>query len=194
MKIMLLDNSSLTPVMGDYRIDSKTGSFAKELHNLDNEVTIYGQKVNEKNTTHTFKLLENDIKVVGLKRKKNKLINYVLLYLRIIPEIIKNDFVYIFYPTSYKYVAMVCWLLRKKYGLYIRGEQGLKDKYSYWVYNKAHAVFTVTDGFTNFIKNITDKDNVFTIRPMIPYTDKDVIINKDYNYEPPLKILFLVLL
>ena len=122
MKILLLDNSSFTPVGNDYCIEPKTGVFAKELLELNNQVTLYGQKVATKDKFHSFRLLENDLKVVGLKRKQNKIFNYIGLYLRIIPEIIKNDFVYIFYPSSYKYVAFLCWLFFKPYGLYVRGD------------------------------------------------------------------------
>lgn len=191
MKILLLDNSSLTPVGDDYCIEPKTGAFAHELYSLGNEVTMYGQKVTENNTIHSYKLFENGLKVAGLKRKRNKLWNYLLLYIRIIPEIIKADFVYIFYPTSYKYVAIMSWLMRTKYGIYIRGEQGIKSRVSHFIYNKAHAVFTVTNQFTSYVNNITSKEHAYTIRPMIPYTEKDVISDREYKEVEKYKILYL---
>src|SRR5690554_912213 len=191
MKILLLDNSSLTPVDGDFCIEPKTGYFAKELLGLENVVTLYGQKVKTQDQVHSFKLIENGLGVVGLDRRRNKLLNYLFLYLRVIPEVLKNDFVYIFYPSSFKYVAVICWILRKKYGLYIRGQQGVNDKLSHFIYNKAKTIFTVTDGFTNLVKNITEKENVFTIRPMIPFTVNDIIVDRNYNSEPPFKILYL---
>lgn len=191
MKILLLDNSSLTPIGDDYCIEPKTGAFAHELHSLGNEVTMYGQKVTDSNTIHSYKLLENGLKVAGLKRKSNKLWNYLLLYIRIIPEILKADFVYIFYPTSYKYVAIMSWLMRTKYGIYIRGEQGIKSKLSHFIYNKAHAVFTVTNQFTSYVNNITSKEHAYTIRPMIPYTEKDVISDRQYKVTEQFRILYL---
>jgi glycosyltransferase involved in cell wall biosynthesis len=191
MKILLLDNSSLTPVGDDYCIEPKTGAFAQELYSLGNEVTMYGQKVTESNTIHSYKLFENGLKVTGLKRKRNKLWNYLLLYIRIIPEIIKADFVYIFYPTSYRYVAIMSWLMRTKYGIYIRGEQGIMSKLSHFIYNKAHAVFTVTNQFTSYVNNITSKEHAYTIRPMIPYTEKDVISDREYKVAEQFKILYL---
>ncbi len=191
MKILLLDNSSLTPVNGDYCIDPKTGIFAKELKDLDNMVTLYGQKVISENTTHTYRLVENGLKVVGLNRKSNKLLNYLLLYIRIIPEIFKNDFVYIFYPSSYKFVALLCWLFQKNFGIYIRGQHDLNSKSSHMIYNKSTAVFTVTNEFTNFVNNVTGKENAFTIRPMIPFTEKDVCSDRSYNINGSFRILFL---
>jgi|SRR5690606_26658428 len=191
MKLLLLDNSSLTPINGDYCIDPKTGAFVKELQGLGNEVTIYGQKVEAKDTTHTYRLLENGLKVVGLKRKKNKLLNYILLYLRIIPEIVKTDFVYVFYPTAYKYVAVLCWLFNKKYGLYIRGEKDLNNKVTEWICKKAFVIFTVSEYFTRIVCDTAGKNNVFTIRPMIPFTEKDVMKNRSYKGEGTLKALYL---
>ncbi len=191
MKLLLLNNASLTSVNGDFCVDPKTGTFAKELQNLGNEVTFYGQKVIAEDTTNTFKLLENGMKVIGLKPKKNKLLNYILLYIRIIPEIIKHEFVYIFYPSSYKYVAILCWLQKKKYGVYIRGEQGLNDQISHRIYKKAQVTFTVTDIFTNLVNNITRKESAYTIRPMMPFTEKDVVRGRVYRREGLFKILYL---
>src|SRR5690606_19028765 len=98
-------------------------------------------KVSAEDTVHTFNVVENNLRVVGLKRKKNKLINYLVLYLRVIPEILKSDFVYIFYPSAFKFIPFFCWLFRKKFGLYVRGMNGIDDKVSVWNYKKAFTIF-----------------------------------------------------
>lgn len=144
-----------------------------------------------KDTIHSFKLKENGLKVCGLKRRKNKLLNYILLYFRVIPEIIESDFIYIFYPTSFKYVPFICRFFRKKYGLYVRGEEGLDDNISHWLYKNAYVIFTVSDCFTNSIRQITGKNIVHTIRPMIPLTEKDVVYDRVYKFSNCLSILFL---
>jgi len=191
MKILFLDNSSLTPMEGDFCIDNKTGIFAKELHSLGNEVTVYGQKVVTVDTTHSYKLKENDIKVVGLNRRKNKLLNYFLLYVRIIPEIIKNDFIYIFYPTAYKFVPFLCWCFRRRYGLYIRGMQGIDDRVSHWNYKNAYTIFTVSDYFSSHVNQVINQKLAHTIRPMIPFTDKDIVTDRVYKVKQKFTILFL---
>ena len=178
MKILILDNSALTPVGNDYCIEPKTGEFALELKNLGHEITAFGQKVKSENTTHTFALKANGIKVKGLPRRKFKIITYILLYLRIIPELIKNDFIYVFYPTSYKWVPVLAIILGKKYGLYIRGEEDLDDKVSYFNYKNSVVMLTVSDFFTKKVKRITGKDNVYTIKPMISFTEKDIVKRK----------------
>jgi len=191
MKILLLDNSSLTPIDDDYYIDSKTGSFAKELHDLGNKIRVYGQSVLAEDTSHTYPLRSNGIAVTGMNRRNNKLINYLLLYLKVIPEIRKVDFVYIFYPSAFRYVAMICWLLRKPYGLYIRGEQGINSKTSQWIYRKAQAILTVTDFFTKKINRMLSEDKAQSIRPMISYTEKDIVEDRLYRQPQKFNLLYL---
>lgn len=191
MKILLLDNSSLTPVNGSYCCETKTGQFATELKNLGNKLEMYGQIIESENTVHVFKLDDNGIDVVGARRRKNKIINYLILYFLIIPRIIKADFVYIFYPSAFKYVAVLCWLLRTPYGIYIRGEQGVQSKSSRWIYKKALIIFTVTDYFTQMVNKITRKNTAHSIRPMISLTEKDLVTDRDYKAKKHYTILFL---
>lgn len=191
MKILLLDNSSLTPINGDYYIDSKTGSFAKELQEHGNEIRVYGQSVLAEDTSHTFPLRSNGIAVTGINRRRNKIKNYLLLYLKIIPEIRKSDFVYIFYPSAFRFVSLICWLLRKPYGLYIRGEQGIESKTSQWIYRKAQAILTVTDFFTKKINRMLSEDKAQSIRPMISYTEKDIVEDRLYRQPQKFNLLYL---
>ncbi|NLB86401.1 MAG: glycosyltransferase family 4 protein [Bacteroidales bacterium] len=191
MKILLFDNSSITPRDGDYSCEPKTGQFATDLLELGNEITMYGQMVKAVDTIHVYKLKEKGIRVVGLYRRKNKLINYILLYLRAIPEVIKSDFVYVFYPNAFKYIICICILLRKKYGLYIRGQNSLNNKYSHYIYKRAYTVFTVSDFFSDFVNNISKKVIANTIRPMTPFNEKDILIDRDYQFKNKYRILYL---
>src|SRR5690554_1397847 len=191
MKILLLDNSSLTPTSNGVCVEPKTGAFTVELQSEGNEINVFGQKVSAKDTVHTFNLTENNIKTSGIKRKRNKLANYFLLYLRIIPHIYKADFVYIFYPTAYKFVPFLCWILSKKFGLYVRGMNGINDKVSSWNYKKAYTIFTVSDFFTNMINEKTQSIKAHTIKPMIPFSEKDVLAYRTYKTKDKISILYL---
>ena len=75
MKILLIDNTSLTPINGSLCCEPKTGGFASELQSLRHQVTMYGQIVEDTNNIHTYNILDNGISVVGYLRKKNKLLN-----------------------------------------------------------------------------------------------------------------------
>lgn len=191
MDVLLFDNAALTPKDRDYCCEPKTGGFANELLHLGNEVTMFGQKVKSEDNIHTYKLQQNGIAVVGLKRKNNKIINYFLLYLRAIPEIVKSDFVYIFYPNAFRYIAFLCILFRKKYGLYIRGQERLRDNTSHLLYKKAFVIFTVSDLFTDYVNNVSKRNIANTIRPMMPYTEKDIVKDRKYQIKDRYNILFL---
>lgn len=192
MKILFIDNSGLISRDDDFCIESKTGDFTLELKNIGNEITFYGQKLKPSETTiHVFGIKKNGMKVCGLKRKKNKLLNYILLYLCVIPAVYKSDFVYIFYPNAFKYVAFIANLLRKKFGIYIRGMEDLDDKASHWIYKHAFTIFTVSEDFTNFINSIVKKEIASTIRPMIPFTENDIIKNRIYENKDKYVFLYL---
>lgn len=192
MKILLFDNSGMNSSGNDFLVETKTGNFAKELRNLGNEITFFGQKLPPfDNTVHVFGIKQNGMKVDGLKRRKNKVLNYFLLYLKVIPAVLKTDFVYIFYPSSFKYVAILSKLFGKKYGLYIRGMQGLNDRVSRWIYKNAYTIFTVSDYFTQFVNSIVGKNIANTIRPMIPFDEKDIVTNREYKEKDIYNILFL---
>ncbi len=191
MKILLIDNSSLTPVYGVLCCEPKTGDFARELKDLGNQVTMYGQVVSNDNNIHAFDIKGNGVGVIGYSRLKYKIINYVFLYLFVIPQILKNDFVYIFYPSAFKYTAILCWLLGKPYGLYVRGQNDLDSKSSKFIYKKSKVIFTVTDHFTHYIRELSFKKSVFSIKPMIDLDEKDIYYDRDFLRNDKFKILFL---
>lgn len=191
MKILLIDNTSLTPVNKQLCCEPKTGKFAKELEFLGNEVTMYGQIVNNINNIHCFDIEAAGLNVVGYARWKYKIINYLFLYLLVIPQILKNDFIYIFYPNSFKYISVLCWLLGKPYGLYIRGQNDLDSKSSKFIYKKSKVIFTVTDYFAKSIKEISSKEMTFSIKPMIDLNQNDIFFDRTYRKGDKFKILFL---
>ncbi len=192
MKILLFDNSGMNPHDGDFCIEQKTGNFAKELKELNNEITFFGQILPESDhNIYMFGIYKNGMKVCGLKRKKNKTLNYLLLYFRTIPSIINTDFVYIFYPTAFKYVAFIAKLLGKKYGLYLRGMQDIDDKISHWIYKNAFTVFTVSEYFTLHVNKIIGKDIANSIRPMISFSEDDIVNDRVYREKDIYQLLYL---
>ncbi|MCS4301641.1 glycosyltransferase [Chryseobacterium sp. BIGb0232] len=190
-KVLIIPNAEITKVNEDYTVEKNTGEFAKELQNLGSEVTIYGQIMDEPNNIHVYKLNENGLKVRGLYRKSNKILNYILLYLRVIPEIAKSDFVYIFYPTAFKYIAFICNILGRKYGLYVRGADDMQGKIPSLIYKKAAVAFCVADYFTDNINAVVGKKIAYTMRPMITLTEKDIVENRLYMKKDVYKVLYL---
>lgn len=192
MKILFLDNAGLHAHNNKLCCEPNTGNFAKELTELGNDVIFYGQRIGSGDCVHSFCIEDNGMKIISLKRKKNKLYNYLCLYLKLFFVIKQVDFVYIYYPTSFKYVSIICKLLGIKYGMYIRGMNGLNDKISRWNYKNAFTVFTVSEYFTKFVNDIVGNKIANTIRPMIPFTEKDIVYNRSYDIKKKrFEILFL---
>lgn len=192
MRILLFDNSSLTIKDNDFCIETKTGNFAKELQKLGYDITFFGQITPEtKNSIHVFKIKENAMHVAGRKRLNNKILNYILLYLKVIPAILSSDFVYVFYPNAFKYVLLLAIIFRKKYGLYIRGEQGIKSNYSQFIYRYAYTINTVSNGFTDYVNNVANKNVAYTIKPMIQYDSINIVFDRKYHNKKRYELLYL---
>lgn len=191
MRILLFDNTQMIVKFGRYYCATGTGEFAQELVQLGHNVTMYGQQVEDKSSTSSFDILSAGVNVSSMGRKSNKLLSYLLLYLKSVKYIIKSDFVYFFYPTSYRYLPIVCRLLGKKYGLYVRGDENVDNKFSKFLYKKAFVVFTVAQYYTDMVNDASKKQNGHTIRPMISYTDKDVVTDRIYSAKEKYNILFL---
>ena len=168
-------------------------NFAKELKELGNEVTFFGQVLLDvKNSTDVFPIQKNGLKIIGMNRKKNKILSYIHLYLKAIPQIWKADFVYFFYPTALRFLIFFAILFRKKYGLYLRGIDDLKNTESHLFYRNAFIVFTVADFFTNYVNKIAGRTVAQNIRPMIGFSEEDITLNRTYrNPQDVFKILYL---
>lgn len=191
MNILLYDNTQMAVKDGRFYCASGTGKFAQELVQLGNTVTMYGQQVEDATSTSSFDILGGGVKVAGLRRYKNKIISYLMLYLVSVKYIARVDFVYFFYPTSYRYLPFVCRLLGKKYGLYVRGDENVDNRISRILYKHAYVIFTVAEYFTDMVNHYNKHQGGHTIRPMISYTDKDVVRNRVYEEKEKYNILFL---
>lgn len=121
-----------------------------------------------------------------LKKRENKIWSYLIAYFNLFIAVLKCDFVYIYYPNTFKFILPICWLFRKRYAAYVRGMIGANNKLSYWIYH--HAEFVVQTGrFANEVKCRT-----LLPRPMINYTSKDIFANRVYpTHIDTLKLLYL---
>lgn len=191
MNILLIDNAGLISKNGRFFCVEGTGSFAAELVYLGASVTMYGQKVEMESSVSVYDIEANGIKTAGLWRKNNKLWNYLCLYLNAIKYVLKADFVYIFYPNSFRFLAFICMLFGKRYGLYIRGEEGIEDSVSKKIYRHASVVLTVSPMFTNMVNSVAGRNLAETIRPMLSYDDSFIIRNRVYKEKCGYELLIL---
>lgn len=191
MNILIIDNAALAINNGRVLTNALNGIFIDDLIKIGNKISYCQFVSNTEYGIKNYDLGQHGVKIISLKLFKNKTIRYLIALFKIIKCLKKVDFVYFYYPSSFKYFSFVCRLLRKPYGLYIRGMYGLNDGVSKVIYKKACVVFTVSDSFTKMVNTITNKETAHTIRPMIPYTDADVVIGRNYESKETYNILFL---
>lgn len=191
MKILIIDNASANSVGDSIKIYKNTGQFGHELKLAGNNVT-FTQFVNSSdNTISDFDLKEHGINFKRLSTNKNKLIRYVFSYISLIKLILKNDFIYVYYPNSLSLIIYLCIVLKRDYGLYVRGQNGIFNKKSQLFYKYAKVIFTVSDGFTEKIKPLMKNGKIYTVKPMISFSETDIVNQRELNIKDKLNILFL---
>ncbi len=191
MKILIVDNSAVSRVKGRFFTNNLNGDFINELILLNNTISYFQFYADKNDNISVYDLIKIGVRCVTIKIRKNKILRYLLAYLQIIPEIVRADFVYFYYPNSFRFAAFYCILFHRPYGIYVRGMNGVEDNISKMIYKSAYTVFTVSDYFTNLVNDITHSEKAHTIRPMIPYTESDVLLNRKYVSKERFNVLFL---
>ena len=192
MKILIVDNSGMaTDGKGHYYTNNLNGLFIKDLIDCGNVLTYYQFAVDGSKSISVFDLQRNGVRCIPARLIKNKLLRYIKAYWNLAREIRKSDFVYFYYPGSFKFATFICRIFGIKYGLYIRGMNGINSKLSHQIYKGAFTVFTVSDLFTNMVNKVVGKNLANTIRPMIPYTDDDIITDRTYSQKEEYHLLYL---
>lgn len=191
MKILIIDNAAMVTKNGRTCTNRFNGTFLEELEKEGNTVSYMQFVNNSSNSISEYDLEQNGIRCVPIKRSRIKILSYIFAFFKSFHEILKNDFVYIYIPNTLSFVYIICHLFNKKYGLYVRGMKGLEGRRSVKLYKRSTVVFTVSDAFSLIIKNYCTHNRVFTIKPMIPYSDADIIEIRDHNTPHIFSLLFL---
>lgn len=165
MKILIIDNDVMNEYNGGLYIYKTTGEFGLELVMKGYEVEFFQTKLYRKSTFHSFNLNKYDFKITTSKRYSSKLLTYILAYCRAIKRLLQNDFIYLYYPTNYHYLCLFAFLVGKKFGLNVRGQEGYDSYLSRYLFRKADIVCTVSDTFTNLINSLGG--NALTQRPIL---------------------------
>src|SRR5690606_13588415 len=103
MKVLIVDNAAMNYRFGKYFVYKTTGEFGKELKDLGHQVE-YFQFRNERPSNSFFDLLEHKVKVSAVKFYSSKFFSYLIAYCVGFFRILRNDFVYIYYPDSFSYL------------------------------------------------------------------------------------------
>lgn len=191
MTVLIIENSSIPSNNGRHYTNALNGLFIEELIALGNEVVYFQFESATSYSISSFELEEHGVYGLYSSYGRCKLFRYLRAYTLAIKAILSARFVYLYYPNSFKYIALFCKVFKRPYGIYIRGMNNLNDSISRGIYRNASAILTVSDYFTAMVNRIVNKDLAQTIRPMIPYTDEDVIHNRYYESKDKYIILYL---
>src|SRR5690625_2235070 len=165
MNILIIGNGA-TEVNehGNSVINIHTADFLHELslynHNISFAQPFIKHDINA--NIRGYEIRDDNIKTINFEDSKKSLFKNISL---LIKNIFMNDFIYIFYPGSFPRIAiLLSVLLRKNYGLYIRGEKFQYNGFTKYLFNKSNFIITVS----TLIKKQISKHNkyVSVIRPM----------------------------
>jgi len=192
MRVLVINNSATVKNgQGEFFVHRSTGEFGLRLVELGHKVEFYQLVRHTKSTNNYFPLLLNGISVSSVELGLSKLRNYFIGYLQGIRRVFKNDYIYMFYPNSFSLLLLVAVIFGKRYGIYIRGEKGVESAFSKFLYRHADSIFTVSNLFTDYINRLNMRVKAATIKPMIPFSEKDIIYNKEYSCKTHYRLLFL---
>jgi len=189
MKILIIDNDVINEFEGGLYIYKTTGNFGLELIEKGHEVEFFQTKICRNSPFHSFNLNKNNFTVTTSRRYTNKLLTYLVAYLKVFKRLKSADFLYIYYPTNYHYLCFLALILRRKFGINVRGQESFTSSLSKYLFRKAHVVCTVSDYFTNAINVMGG--NAFTQRPMLNeifFIDNQL---RKYDIRVTYKILFV---
>ncbi len=191
MKVLIINNNAMYDTGKGLYLYPNTGQFIVGLKELgaDVENFHFREEVSESYYMASFDILNSGIRITALKKNRFKALAYLKGYLVGTKRLMNNDFTYIFYPNSFSYLALLCILFKKPFGLYIRGEKGIHSRTSRYLFKHACLVLTVSPAFTNQVKALGGNGD--TIRPMIDFTCQDIVQDREYRQKASYTILFL---
>lgn len=191
MRILIIDNAAIVRKDGKHYTNALNGLFLTELSDLGHSLSYIQFSFEKSDSISVFCLEQGEIDCVELPSVGNKVLRYLSSIPKLISAIRESDFIYFYYPNSLYWVTLLCRLSGRPYGLYLRGMNGIYDKKSIRIYKYAYTIFTVSDLFTNMVNTKVGRMIARTIRPMIPFTDDDVVRNRSYKAKDKYRILYL---
>ncbi|MBK8805099.1 MAG: glycosyltransferase family 4 protein [Bacteroidales bacterium] len=191
MKLLCVLNSGYSRVVDRIYVNKHTGIFLKQLSQKSGNLSAFQQMVDDsRNSITDYNVLNDNYNIEYVKKTNIKLFTYVKIVFKSIFLILKSSHIYIFYPgVSPKIFSFFSIMLRKKIGIYVRGEDGIDSKLSRLIFSKAKFVITISDGFTENI-SVFNK-NTFTVSPMIDFDVNDIIHDKNYSNKVIKKLLYV---
>lgn len=172
-------------------VPEPTGKFLEGLVELEFAIEIMHFKYlnQEDSSLVNYNIKNKGIRISYVKRRKSKFLSYIFAVPYSLLRLLRNDFLYIFYPNSFYFLIIAAILINKPYGLYVRGEKEINSRRSLFFFKRAKFINTISPMYTELINSCGGK--AFTIAPMIFYSVDDIIRDREYNSKSYYHLLFL---
>lgn len=146
MKILLIDNGFIGKNKSSYYISGSTNNFINDLTKLRIDVNLMQF---HKEIIGNENVLDSELKNHFISTEFNdhnfllKIISYIKLLFKLLFQIYKFDFIYVFYPGNLNYIVLLLsFLFNKQYGIYIRGEVNFNLPFSKLILKRANILIT----------------------------------------------------
>jgi glycosyltransferase involved in cell wall biosynthesis len=196
MKLLCIGNGIFTRKAGNLLTHKHIGEFLIELTRYYEEVhfaqAIFDRTSNE--TLNDFELSSRKLQTFEVHLKDKNILIKCYSYLKAIPHILCQirhvDYLYVFLPGNLPALFSICAkVMRKSYGVYLRGELGVDTKLTRLILSNADFVHAngsfLADKAHRFCNDVE-----LTI-PMLDLTCQDCVTHKNFKSQPPWDILYV---
>lgn len=188
MKNLLIVGNGSTGIHenSEFYINNHTGNFLKNLKKFHSVTFTQGStKYNKDNNLQNFELKKNKIEYLTLPRIKT--IDFISDVFKLLKN---NEFVYLFYPgTVSKLVALFAILIKKPFGLYIRGQYYNQNFLDSLILKNAKFILTVSPSFAKDLSQYCSRVEV--IKPMIDICSDDLKRDRNFSNKNKKNLLFV---
>lgn len=203
-KVLVIENGGIAKNQkGNHFCNSSTGIFLNKLQDKGFRVTYgsYPVNINENAVIYDYNLSSAKIEtflIIGHRPKSYLSLVYLFLL------ILRHKNIYIFYPGGpSKISSKICWLLGKKYGVYVRGNgiykeskicngSSIQDFTEIPILKRASFLITVSDTLKARLKAIhPQSDKIYLIKSMLNWDERDIITKSNFEVSKILNILFV---
>lgn len=187
MKILIIGNGAIGNSDNKrFYINNHTGRFLKEVNNIHNVLFVQNISIyNKNNDLQNFDLIEEGVDFSYIKNNKS-----FSGLVKLIGLLLGTDYVYAFFPgTLSRISAILAIVLRKKLGLYVRGQYFLQNPFDKIILRNSKFILTVSPFFKNQLINFCS--NVEVIRPMLSIKKEDINYLREYTTPQKWNLLFV---
>ena len=191
-RVLIVDNGAIAvDDTGRRYVNNHTGQFACDIRHEGCEPVFIAPHApyDENGQLYNFCLQDQGLESRLLAMRPR--FRALLAAEELLREILKSDFVYIFFPgTLGKAAGLLCSFLGKPYGLYVRGGRFRETRLDRRVVGKAAFALTVSPALQQQIEPFCERADV--IRPMVTITPEDAFARPALVARPPVWDLLFV--